>query len=292
MKIEKLFQSSVSLLVLISLVGCNLSFSPDSKKKYNLSTVNTVVSRVIDEQMDYVKDKLDPEMQSEINNGNARGSGPLTGRQIVNLTLEEESGEDYINFCYNVEESTFTGSYDDVLDSSREVLTADKYEYVVSQAEEIEKSLKLWGDEKAKGIPDDQQEAFYQDLKTLVTRTVVLLTAGIVYCIMPTTVFWGKVSAAAAISVGAGLVALAAMTIYEKYKFDNDAGPDENGIEAWLENLIKEPKADYALTTSVVTLATTMGQGSVVTGIMICVFGVLQAYDLINAMMKKYDFNL
>lgn len=292
MSIKKIFESTVSVLILISFVGCNLTFSPDSKTKFNSSTVNSVVSRVIDEQMDYVKDKLDPEMQSKIDNGNAKGSGPLTGRQIVNLTLEEEMGEDYIDFCYNVEESTFTNSYDNVLDSSRDVLTDEKYNYVLSQTDIIEKSLKDWGDQQAKGIPEDQQEEFYQDLKVLVTRTVVLMTAGIVYCIMPDVVFWGKVSAAAAISVGAGLVALASMTLYEKYKFNSEAGPGDEGVENWVKELVKTPQADYALTTSVVTLATTMGQGAVVTGIMICVFGVLQAYDLINAMMKKYDFSL
>ena len=292
MKTQKLFENTVASLILVSFVGCNLTFSPTEKNRYDWDTVNTVVSKVIDEQMSYVKDNLDPELQSEIDNGGTKGNSPLTGKEIVELTLNEETGQDYIDFCYNVEESTFSGSYENVIESSREVLPDQQFEFVTRQAEEISKSLYSWGEEAVKGVPIEQQEDFFKDLKKLVTSTVVLMTAGIVYSIMPKAVFWGKVSAAAAISVGAGLVALAAMSLYENYRFDNGSGPGEEGIEKWLEGLIKTPEADYALSTSVVTLATTLGQGSVVTGIMICVFGAFHAYDLISQMMKKYDFSL
>lgn len=295
--VKKQFMTSlISSLVLVSFIGCDLSLITEGKSSYLDENVTTVVSKVIDEQMEFVKPNLEPDLQAELEN--TKGSSTLSGNEIITLTLTEDSGEDYIDFCYNVQESTFSGTSENVLESARNVMTEQQYLDLTLRVEEAEKKLEDWGESYVKGLPADQQHDFYKDLKTLVTRTTVLLTAGIVYAVMPKAVFWGKVSAASAISVGAGLVALTAMTIYEKYKFNDEESAsllpdgDKVTIEDWLKELVKEPKADFALTTAVVSLATTLKQGPVVTGIMICVFGILQATDLISAMLKKYDFKL
>ena len=144
------------------------------------------------------------------------------------------------------------------------------------------------GDEIARAIPLNQQAAFYRDLKTLVTRAIVLLTAGIVYACMPTVIFWGKISAACAISVGAGLVAISIMSLYEYFRFGTGEG---QSFEDWFKGLIEVPKADFALTTAITAVAQAMGAGPVVTGIIICVFALYNIVDLARTMLKTYNFN-
>lgn len=293
MKTRKLFESIIACIVLIAFVGCNVALDPETKSSYTSSTVKSVVAKAIDEQMTYVKDLLDPELQSEIDNLNTKAIGQSKGKQIVDKTMDEYKGPEYVDFCYNVEGTSFLSSTDAILDSAYEILPSQDYNFILTKADETSKSLQSWGEEKSKSLPLDQQKPFYDDLKVLVTRSIVLMTAGIVYAKMPTTMFWGKVSAAAAISIAAGLFALAAMDIYEQYKFDDESlGPGDMSITDWLKELVKQPQADYALTSTVVALATAYGQGAVVTGIMICVFGALQAMDLISAMLRKYDFDL
>lgn len=283
---------AVALVVLVCFTGCNLSFTPSTKPTYIDGTIKTVVSRVIDEQMDYVKPNLEPQLQSDIDSLAVKGD-PSRGKEIVQRILTENQGADYVDFCYTVQESGFSGDSEFVLESARSIIPDDEYENLTKNVKAITKSFEDWGEYQVKGLPVEQQEPFFNDLKVLVTRTVVLLTAGVVYAVMPTTVYWGKVSAASAISVSSGLVALACMTLYQNYRFEGESGlKDGTTIEQWLKELVKIPEADFAMTTAVVSLGTTLGQGTVVKGIMICVFGILQAMDLINAMLRKYDFTV
>ena len=112
--------------------------------------------------------------------------------------------------------------------------------------------------------------------------------AGVVYACIPNVVFWGKISAACAIAVGAGLVAITIMSLYEYFKFG--AGEDKS-FEDWFKELIEIPKADFALTTAITAMASSMGLGPVVTGIIICVYGLYNVVDLVRKMMKTYNFD-
>ena len=294
---KNLFNEAVCLLVLFCFVACNAGFTPSFKQSITDSTLRSRMSRVIDAQIETVRDYLDDDLKACIDGasrgtdgmGGTRATGKrMSGSDIVDVTLRETGGRDYLDFCYAVDTATATGDIDAVMDTARCILPADKYLELVDLSQDLERQITLKGDEMARAIPLDQQAAFYKDLKTLVVRAIVLLTAGIVYACMPTVIFWGKISAACAISVGAGLVAITIMSLYEYYRFGTGEGMT---FEDWFKILIKIPQADFALTTAVTTVAEAMGCGPVVTGIIICVFALYNIVDMVRSMLRTYNFD-
>jgi hypothetical protein len=283
---KNLFNEAVCLLVLVCFVACNANFRPSFKQSITDSSLRSRVSRVIDAQLETVKDYLDEDLQASIE-GTSRG-GRMTGSEIVDVTMKETGGRDYLDFCYAVDVSVTTGDIDAVMDTARCILPDSEYQELVRLSQDVERQITLKGEEMARAIPLDQQAAFYKDLKTLVVRAIVLLTAGIVYACMPTIIFWGKISAACAISVGAGLVAITIMSLYEYYRFGTGEGMS---FEDWFKDLIKIPQADFALTTAITTVAEAMGCGPVVTGIIICVFALYNIVDMVRAMLRTYNFD-
>ncbi len=282
------FNQLVCLILLVCIVACNMNFVPSFKSSITDEEMKPAVARVIDAQMDCIKDSLDEDLRNSIDNGVAKGSGPMTGAQIVDLTMMERGGKDYLDFCYAVDVSQATLDTEPVMSTAQSVLSSSEYDRLNSQVEQLEKNMTEKGMIHAKGLPLDQQEAFYKDLKTLVTRAIVLLVAGIVYACVPKLVFWGKISAAAAIAVGAGLVALSVMSLYEYYEYGLEEGVT---FEQWFKDLIKIPQADFALTTTVTAMAEALGMGPVVTGIIICVYGIYNVTGLVRNMMNTYNFD-
>lgn len=279
----------VASFVLFALIGC--SMDTGTTQRYSEAAVKSVVSKVIDEEMDTIKENLDPDLQAGIDGGLVKDGSPLTGSQIVELTQTEEYGEDYIDFCFEVDRSSALKSADDVLEQARQMIPSSEYENLLEKVAQTEKALNGIGEEMVKGVPADQQEAFYQDLKTLVVRSVVLLTAGVVYAVMPDTVFWGKVSAAAAISVGAGMVAIAVMTIYGYFKLGIAFDAQPESFEEWFKDVLNDSKAEFALTSAVTAIGNSLGKGPVVTGIIMCAFAVFKATETITVMLKTYNFD-
>lgn len=285
---EHLFNLSVCLFVLVCFLACNANYKPSFKASITDASMKSRVSRVIDAQIDNVREYLDEDLQAEID-GVSRGSGGrLSGSEIVDLTLAESGGRDYLDFCYAIDYTQSTGDVDAVMDTARSVLPAREYHELVERTQEVERSIMLRGEKIARDIPLNQQSAFYKDLKILVTRAIVLLVAGVVYACMPTVVFWGKVSAACAISVGAGLVAISIMSLYEYFRFGTGEGKT---FEDWFKDLLKIPQADFALTTTVTSITEAMGVSPVVSGIIVCVFALYNIVDLARAMIKTYNFD-
>lgn len=282
------FNQMVCLLLLVCVVACNMQFTPSFKDSISDAEMKPVVARVIDAQLEYIKDNLDDDLKESIENGGSKGSGTMTGAQIVELTMQEDGGKDYLDFCYAMDVSQATLDTEPIMSTAQSVLTKEEYARLNGEVDKLEKSLTSKGLAYAKGIPIDQQEAFFKDLKTLVTRAIVLLVAGIVYACVPKLVFWGKVSAAAAISIGAGLVALSIMSLYEYFQYGLE---EDMSFEEWFKELIEIPQADFALTTTVTTLSESMGLGPVVTGIIICVFGVYNVAGLARDMISTYNFD-
>ncbi len=282
-----IFNQVVCLLLLVCIVACNMNFSPSFKERISDEEMKPAVAKVIDAQMDCIKDSLDEDLRESIDNG-GKGTSPMTGAQIVELTMQETGGRDYLDFCYAVDISQASLDTDPVMSTAQSVLSEEEYDRLNSQVNELEKNLTEKGNFYAKGLPLDQQEAFFKDLKVLVTRAIVLLVAGIVYACVPKLVFWGKISAAAAISVGAGLVALSIMSLYEYYQYGLE---EDMTFEEWFKELIKIPQADFALTTTVTSMAEAMGMGPVVTGIIICVYAIYNVTGLVRNMMETYNLD-
>lgn len=287
------YWTAVALLfaLVFSFVGCSMDAGLSSISGYSASLVKTKVASVIDEEMDTIKPHLDSDVQGEIDNAKAFSR---TGAEIVDLTCLEVNGEDYVDLCYEVDLSSSSYNYSDVVDVSRRVLTDEQFELLEKRIEETEKAIHDTFDPMAKDIPLSQQEDFFSDLEAFVVRSVVLLAASAVYAYIPDTVLWGKVTAAAAVAVGAGLVAMIAMEVYRDI---NGIGPSlhlgpEASFQDWLTELVKTPQADYALTTAVTSVATSLGMSPTSTSICLAVFGIFNSTDMIRALGAKYDFNI
>lgn len=293
MKIKKtlkeVLEYAVSVVLLLAFTSCNVA-TPQSNTSVTSTTVKTVVAKSIDQQMDYIKPRLEPDLQAKIDNTGKAGQS-LNGEQIVDLTISEEKGSDYIDFCYDVTTFHSNDNPESVLEGARPLMSEQEYNNLCQNAKLIEKSIMDFGEANEKAIRADQKEAYYKDLKSLVTKTVVMMTAGIVYAVIPDTVLWGKVSAAAAIAVGAGLVANIVMSIYQKYKV-NDSTYNAYTIGQWLDELIKEPKAEYAISAAAFATASTVTENQVARGIIVCIFGLSQSLSIFQEIGKKYNFNL
>ncbi len=290
-KIRNALNYWTAVLLLFAVVGCSMDVGLSSLSGYSASLVKTKVASVIDEEMDTIKPHLDSDIQGEIDN--TKG-GSKTGAEIVDLTCLEENGEDYVDLCYEVDMSSSSYDYSDVVDVSRRVLTDEQFQLLEKQIEETEKAIRDSFEPLAKDVPLNQQEEFYSDLESFVVRSVVLLAASAVYSYIPDTVLWGKITAAAAVAVGAGLVAMIAM---EVYKDINGIGPSLNlgkdaSFQDWLKELVKTPQADYALTTAVTSITTSLGMNPTSTAICLAVFGIFKSTDMIKELGAKYDFNI
>ncbi|MCF0238385.1 MAG: hypothetical protein HUK24_07270 [Sphaerochaetaceae bacterium] len=284
----------IAFVLLISIVGlnfvsCNGDYKPLYKDSISFSSMKNVMSKSIDVQLEYVKDFLDEDLQLAIENGTDGNGVSKSGSEIVSLTLEETNGRDYLDFCYTIN-ITEADSIEAAMETAKYVLSTEDYN---SLWEEVEsKKEEMWEDgiSVSKGIPLDQQEAFFKDLKTLITRTTVLMVAGVVYACVPELVFWGKVSAAAAVSIAAGSLASVLMTIYQNYRWPTTDNK-ELTFDQWLDEVTKIPKADYALSATAVALGTSLNKGPVVTGIIICVFGLYNVWNMVNSIVNKYNFD-
>ena len=133
--------------------------------------------------------------------------------------LEEESGRDYLQFCYSIAVGEDSAA---VLAAARAILPKEEYDALRLKVDETERNARSLGLEESRTLPPNQRAAFMRDLQKLVTKTVVLLVAGIVYACIPDMVFWGKVSAAAAIAVASGIVATTVFSLYRFYTYSAD----------------------------------------------------------------------
>ena len=145
------------------------------------------------------------------------------------------------------------------------------------------------GEDIARGLAPSQRVEFWKDMQKLVTRTLVLFTAGVVYACIPTVVFWGKIAAASAIAVATGIVASTVMSIWRYYQF---GGSLDDTFAEWIAEVSTEPETSYAMAASMMALGTTMKRGPVVTGLIICVFALYNVIDMVKPMLKKYNFSV
>ena len=285
-KVKILLKDSITLVLLLTIVGCNVNFSPKASAVVTEDQLREIMPSIIDSQMDNIKDYLDDDVKQAINTG-SRGPS-MSGREIVEHTLTEETGYDYLNFCYQLNSAQTTQKTDYLMDAASKLIDETSYDKLCSDIEKATEELESQASLISRSLPKNQQKAFYKDLKSLVVRSTVLLTAGVVYALIPAGVLWGKVSAAAAISVGAGLVAMTIMSLYERYKFGTEGKTQT--FEQWLNDMIAEPKADYALAASALAIGQTFDKGPVVAGIVVCVFAVFKATDAIRSMLLTYNF--
>jgi hypothetical protein len=176
-----------------------------------------------------------------------------------------------------------------VLDQAADLLPSEQFSELSSRMVSARRQLQSYAQDQVRAIPPSQRPAFMRDLQKLVTKTLVLLVAGIVYACIPKVVFWGKITAAAAISVAAGITATTLMSIYRYYKYGEDSL--SQSFQEWIVDVTTDPAASYAVAASMTTVGKAMTNGPVVAGLILVVFAIYQVMDMVKPMLKKYNFD-
>lgn len=283
-KNRKVWTGIISVWLMISLMGCSLAWEPVSNPAIDEQQMVPVMARVLDEQLAVVEPVLSE--HGELAGATRNILQQADGETIVQHVLGEEQGTEYLRFSYAVATGLTT---EQLLAEAQALLPHETYEELSSRTLAIERRLRSSAELQSRAIPPSQRPAFLRDLQKLVTKTLVLMVAGIVYACIPKVVFWGKIAAAAAISVAAGITATTLMSIYRYYKYGDQSL--SQSFQEWIVDVTTDPAASYAVATSMTTVGKTMANGPVVTGLIIVVFSIYQVMDLVKPMLKKYNFD-
>jgi hypothetical protein len=283
-KIEKLFEYSIVCVLILSLSGCSMALEQGSKPKVNDDELKSSVAQIIDEQLDVVG----PYIEDDATTKSIVDYENITGAEVVEGVLKEESGHAYLEFAYDTAYNS-EDNLDEFVAESKKLMPEKEAQELDEKIDEAKKAIYSEFEDLGRAVPPSQQIAFQKDLRKLVTRSLVLFVAGVVYTFLPKTMIWGKISAAAAISVATGVLSVTIMSLYQYYKYGGD--PDES-FEQWLEEVTTQPQISYALASSMITVGTTMKRSPVITGLTICVFSLYKVIDMVKPMLKKYNFNV
>ena len=270
----------VVILLVLPLSGCSMGWEVQSKAKISDDQLFPAVTEMIEQQKDVVWPYLEEDLQRGLS------SQGVSSAEIVANTLAEEQGRRYLEFCYTVGSDA---DIEEVVAFAHGLLDEQKQQELDEKLESARTLMLNKAEVLSRGLAPSQRAAFWKDMQKLVTRTLVLFTAGVVYACIPSVMFWGKVSAATAIAVATGVVASTVMSIWRYYQFGGIM--DESFCE-WLTSVTTEPELSYALAASVIAVGNTLKRGAVVTGIIICVFALYNVVDMVKPMLAKYNFGI
>ena len=283
MKKATLINRVVGWASVILMLFSSCSPALTSQTKVRKSVLMSESARMIDEYYEEVREVLISE--GEYSEEEIASYGTLSGEEITRALGEEEDGEKYLEFLYQAENAT---DPDDVINAAGEFLSDEQLADLRTKAADIETHFAEEGERIARALNPSDKEEFYKDLRSLTVKSVVLLTAAVVYAIIPKVMFWGKVSAATAVSVAAGIVASTIITIIEWS--DKDLQHDENAFKDWLDNVTSEPVAAWALAQGVITTQTAAGTTPVVAALILAVFAIYQITDSTKKILKNYNW--
>ena len=269
----------VVMALIIPISGCSMGWEAHHKARISDDQLLPRSVAMIEEQRETIWPFLDEEFSEVVSRGY------VDANQIVANVLAEQQGREYLEFMYTVGENEF----EEALSYAYALLDEESRADLDGKLVEARALMMQKGEELARALAPSQRAAFWKDMQKLITRTLVLFTAGVVYACIPTVVFWGKIAAATAIAVATGVVASTVMSIWRYYQFGGSA---EESFAEWIATVTTEPELSYGLAASMIATGETLKRGPVVTGIILCVFAIYNVIDLIKPMLKKYNFTI
>lgn len=237
-------------------------------------------SRMIDENLELVMEYISDELPE------ARSLEGCTGYDIASRTLAEENGEKYLEFMLKTDSYE---SVDEVFAATEGLVSEEELAEVKARIAELEENLYTEAEDYARALSPSQKKEFYKDLQKLVVKSAVLLTAAIVYACVPHVVFWGKVTAASAVAIAAGILAVSIMSIVGYYKGLTEK---EESFSDWLSSVTTEPAANWAIAAAMISSGKAISQTPVMTALILAVFAIYGIIDDVKPMLKKYNFSI
>ena len=266
---------SVLMIIAILVVSCTMPQSPGA---VSASALVSASGRAIDMYLDEVREFVEDDLP-------VRGLlDGMDGYDIAERVMAEEMGREYLGFVVS---SSDYSDPEEVFAAARPLAPAEELEEAREKVKEAEERLFREAEGIMRVLTPSQREAFHQDLTKLVIKSAVLLTAAIVYAFVPDVILWGKVAAAAAVAIAAGITAASIMAVIEYYNTGKDAGQT---FENWLENVTTEPFVYWGIASSMMGISQSLGRGPVVTAIIIGIFTIYGIADDVKPMLEKYNF--
>ena len=278
-KARVLFYKGLSLFLIASILVVSCTIPQSGPGAISSSALISASGRAIDLYLDDIRQYVEPDLpvRSVLDGAD--------GYDVATRTMEEENGREYLEFT--LETSRFETA-DEVFEAAEKLVPASELEEVKDRVKEAEERLFRAVEDDVRVLTPSQQEEFYNDLTALVIKSAVLLTAAVVYSLVPTTILWGKVTAASAVAIAAGVLAATIMAIVEYYKADVDL--DESFAE-WLEAVAKEPVVYWGLASSVISISQSLNRGPVVTSVILGIFAIFGVSEDAKTMLEKYNFS-
>ena len=269
------------LMTLTTLFSCTLD--AEAARKAGEREMSSRVARLIDEQMtrlmsDSVASLLSPQDMEELRAVTEPVRG-MDGRDVVSRMLEEENGQAYLEYTYTIATSS---DMDEILSSARPLMSSEEFGKLEEQVEQLESRSARFFEQRSRAMSTEQQKNFYKELQSLVVKAVVLLTAAIVYALVPKAVVWGKVSAACVAAVAAGVLASGVMTFvgYKNY------GGEDFDFVSWLQSVVEDSYAEWAIAASVIATASAAGRSPLMTALILVALAAYQVFDEAQDMYK------
>ena len=214
-------------------------------------------------------------------------SSPYLAEETVSRAMADSDGREYLEFLVMAGEfGAHAGSYDaeDVFRAAEGKCPEEDLLDARRQVAELEERLSAEVEVVSRSMTEAQQRALYRDLRKLVVKAAVLLTAAVVYAAVPHVMFWGKVSAASACAVAAGVLAATVTSLIEAGRL----GSPQTTFYDWMEDVSKEPAAAWAIASGLISTNIAMGHSPVITAIVIGVFAIYGIVDDVKPLLKKY----
>lgn len=269
----------IAMLLIATTLAVSCALPRTSLGGIDASALTSAAGRVIDENLSLVREYIDADLPEMAELASA------DGYSVAVRAMEEENGAEYLEFC--LETSSFE-SAEDVFRAAEGLAPEEELDKVRAQVEEAETRLYAATRGNVRLMSPEQQEAFYDDLKKLVIKSAVLLTAAVVYAFVPTMIFWGKIAAASAVAIAAGVLTTSIMAVVEYYR----TGDLSATFEEWLEDVTTEPTASWLIASSMISIGTSLNRSPVLTGIILAVFTLFNVINDVKPMLEKYDFTI
>ena len=270
-----------AFLILVMIASCSMEASGPGR--VDKAILISESARMIDKHLESVV----REMQAHGELEGVENIETITGEEIARSLIKEEKGEEYLNFLYQ------TPNFETVVDviaAASDLVPQEQLDEIVTEADKIERALMRMIEDDSRALNEKQQLEFYRDVRKIVVKSVVLLTAALVYAIIPNTIIWGKISAATAVSIAAGVAASAIMRLVECKKSDSTA--INQTFQDWLKEMSTEPTTAWAVAAGVINTGKSMGYSPVTTSMILVVFGLYGITDDIKPLLQKYNFKV
>ena len=265
-KIENYTNKCIAvLLIALTLWSCTMDISAPESMSDRILLERS--SRVIGLYLDDIRSSLTEDELPGFEEALSKG---FSSSDVASRTLLEENGRQYLEFILHAEDYE---NVDEVL-AAGECLIDDPalLDQVKADIMELEQRMDDEAEIASRALTGKEKKEFYAQLRKLVVKAAVLLTAAIVYACVPKLMFWGKISAAAAIAVAAGILATTIMSIIEHYHTDT-AGAKVS-FDEWMADVVKEPAAAWAVASGMISTNIALGYSPVVTALIIGVFAI------------------